>query len=131
MNRGLILLALIFVAASASQAKDEGNVEDMMERTHKGRRSPYRQLEQQLEAKLPQWPVIDQQLPTFGRMGEALQKSRKEEVCDLADGYVDAVNELAKAARTRNLANFRKAFASLKNSCADCHDNGGPGGKLD
>src|SRR3954452_23834622 len=99
MNRGLLLLALFCVASAASEAKDDGNVEDMMERTHKGRRSPFRQLEQQLEANAPQWQVIDQQLPAFATMAEALQKSRKEAVRDSADGYVDAVNQLAKAAK--------------------------------
>lgn len=126
-------LAVTAAIGSLAAAKDDegGNVGDLMERVHKGRRSPMRQTEQQLALPQPQWPVVEQQLPGFARMCEALLKSRKADVRDAAGGYVDAVKELAKSTQTKNLAAARKAMENLKNACGDCHYKGGPGGKLD
>lgn len=139
MNIRILLLligAMLSLAfgpfASARDDDDEGgSVGDLMERVHKGRRSPMRQTEQQLAQPQPQWPIVEQQLLGFARMCEALKKSRKADVRDAADGYVDAVKELAKSTQTRNLAAARKAMENLKNACGDCHYKGGPGGKLD
>lgn len=136
IRTGIVMVGFVFSACLLAQslfAKDDDgeSVGDLMERVHKGRRSPMRQTEQQLAQYRPQWPIVDQQLPAFGRMAEALRRARKAEVRDAADGYVTSVTDLAKAVRARNVRSARLAFQALTESCGDCHYKRGPGGKLD
>lgn len=125
------LLIATFVSLLPANDREDDDVGDLMERVHSGRRSPLRQIERQLAENQPNWLLIEQQLPGFGRMVEALRRTRDADVRDSADGYADAVNQLAKTVRNRNLAESRKAVRSLKESCGDCHYKGGPGGKLE
>ncbi len=135
MRKHCTMLLMIGVLGSVHVtllwADDQYNVGDVMERVHRGRRSPLRQTEQQLGADRPAWSVVDQQLPAFGQMAEALRRARKADVRESADGYITSVNDLAKAVRGLNLGNARKALKALNDSCGDCHYKGGPGGKLD
>lgn len=71
---GAILCLAISPFASARDEDEGGSVGDLMERVHKGRRSPMRQTEQQLAQLHPQWPVVEQQLPAFVRMCQALKQ---------------------------------------------------------
>ncbi len=111
--------------------KAGGGVEHLMERTHEGRRSPLGQTKAQLAAKLPAWDVVNKQIEAFQTMSRALTDSRKAAIKDAADGYADAVKDLAAAAKKRDAAAARTALNALTNSCADCHYKGGPGGRLE
>lgn len=132
LSAGMLLatLGVVAVVAYADHDEDE-RVEKLMEKTHEGKRSPYRQLRAQSEAAAPAWPVVAATLPRFEEMSRALLESPDADVKGSADGYVDAVREVAAAAGKRDAAALRVAFQSLTQSCGDCHFKGGVGGELD
>jgi hypothetical protein len=113
------------VLAYADQSEDD-RVEEHMEKPHEGKRSPYRQLRQIAEGPGAPWPVIG-----FDSMCRALLESKNAEIKDSADGYVDAVKELATAVKRRDTNAVRTGFESLEQSCGDCHFQGGVGAELD
>lgn len=126
-----IAVMVVRVTALADDEDEEDKVEELMERVHEGKRSPYRQLRNQLGAAAPAWPAIDATLPAFQAMARALAESRDADVKESADGYVQAVGELVAAARRRDQRSLGAAFKSLGESCGDCHFEGGVGGELD
>lgn len=110
---------------------EDDQIEELMEKTHEGKRSPYRQLRTQAEAPVPAWPIVEATLPPFNAMSRALLESRNDDIKGSADGYVDAVRALVAATRARDAQALRGAFQSLSQSCGDCHFKGGVGGDLD
>lgn len=110
---------------------DDDVVHDLMEKTHEGKKSPWRQVQRAADSNPIDWATINAALPRLGAMSNALVNAKDKEVRELADGYVDAVQELATQAKKQDAAGTRGALKSLSNSCADCHFKGGPGGKLD
>lgn len=125
-----IAATVVRVTALADDDEDD-KVEELMERVHDGKRSPYRQLRNQLGGGAPAWPAIDATLPAFQAMARALAESRDADIKESADGYVEAVAELVAAARRRDQRSLGEAFQSLGESCGDCHFDGGVGGELD
>ena len=137
MNKAALGLGLALVAAGpigvvvcADHDEDE-RVEKLMEKTHEGKRSPYRQLQVQAEAPAPSWQVVEAALPRLIAMSHALLESKNQGISGSADGYADAVKEIAAAARQRDAKALRGGFQSLSQSCGDCHFKGGVGGDLD
>lgn len=140
----LLACALLPLAVIGRLSADEGehgreggkrgdhvSLEDMMERVHKGRRSPLSKTKAELAANMPDWDVIEKQLSQFEKMSKALAGSRKQEVKDAASGYTSAVDDLIAAAKKRDAAAATTAIKALQESCTDCHYKGGPGGRLE
>ena len=117
--------------AGCDDDDDDDGIEDRMEKVHKGRRAPFKQLEQALEANQPDWEAIARSLPPLTKMAQLLQESKNQTIRDSSDGYADAVKSLLMQAQTHNLPAARKAYTALSESCGDCHYKGGVGGKLD
>ncbi len=126
----LVAAGLIGVVVYADHDEDE-KVEELMEKTHEGKRSPYRQLRTQAEAPAPSWQVVERTLPGFEAMSKALQESKNADIKGSADGYVDAVKEIAAATKQKDAKLLRAGFPALSQSCGDCHFKGGVGGELD
>jgi hypothetical protein len=126
----LAAVGIVAVVAFADEDEDE-RVEKLMEKTHEGKRSPYRQLRQIVEGAGTPWPMIEQVVLGFDPMSRALLESKSDEIKDSADGYVDAVKEIAAAVKRRDANGLRTGFDSLKQSCGDCHFKAGVGGELD
>ena len=125
------LLAVAAAVAAAAMMREDERVEELMERVHEGRRSPYRAVAAQAEADRPAWAVVEAALPPFDAMARALVASPVDEIKDSADGYVEAVKELVAAARKRDPEALKDAFTALEQSCGDCHFDGGVGGELE
>jgi mono/diheme cytochrome c family protein len=130
LGPALVAAGLIGVVGYADHDEDE-RVEELMEKTHEGRRSPYRQLRAQVEAPAPSWQIVEAALPRFSAMSQALLESKNPDIKGSADGYVDAVTEITAAAKQRDAKALREGFQSLSQSCGDCHFKGGVGGELD
>ncbi len=110
---------------------EDEKVHELMERTHEGKKSPWKKATQASQANPIDWATIDQAMPRLAAMSEALVTAKDKDVRDAADGYVAAVKELALQANKRDAVRARAALTALSDSCADCHYKGGPGGKLD
>lgn len=123
-------LLLTAVLADGGHGGDE-RVEELMERTHEGRRSPYGQLRRILGGEAAAWPVVEQAAAAFEPMCRALAESPVADIRDSSDGYIDAVRELRAAVGRRDEAAVRGAFQGLADSCGDCHYDGGVGGDLE
>ena len=128
----MMLAALgIFAVKTYADHDEDERVEKLMEKTHEGKRSPFGQLRQIVEGPGASWPVIEQTVTGFDAMCRALQDSKNADIRDSADGYIDAVKEIAAAVKRRDAKGVRAGFESLKQSCGDCHYKGGVGGQLE
>lgn len=129
---GCIVCSLMsqHLAFGGKDDEDE-KVHELMEKTHEGKKSPWKKAMQASQANPIDWSTIDQAIPRLAAMSEALVTAKDKDVRDAADGYVTAVRELALQANKRDAVRARAALTALSDSCADCHYKGGPGGKLD
>lgn len=132
----LSIVAGIYAGRSAAfgqvrtaETKDR-RVHELMDRVHHGRRSPWKQLESLADQDKPTWDQIAKLMPRFNDMSKALADSPQKAVADASTKYVAAVKDLAAASDKQDAAALKDAVKSLKNSCADCHSQGGPGGRL-
>ena len=128
-------LAALAVSAAADDDRREKHgdhrVHELMEQTHEGRRSPYGRLRRAVEGEAVPWPAVEQAVRELQPMCQALLGSADADVRGSADGYVDAVKKLVTATRNRDAAAVKAGFASLRQSCGDCHFDGGVGGDLE
>lgn len=128
----LAITAVVVVGVLMLADHDEDErVEELMQKTHEGQRSPYREFTRQREADMPAWQTIETLIPRFQEMSQALRQSKNEAIKGSADGYVEAVTEIATASKNRDAKAFKKAVTALGDSCGDCHFKGGAGGELD
>ena len=126
-----MLVGLVIVSRADDRKGGDRQVHKLMERTHEGRRSPYGQLRQIVNAPGVPWPAIEQAVQGFDPMCRALLECANDDIKDSADGYVDAVKEIAAAVKRPDSKGVAEGFQSLKESCGDCHFKGGVGGQLD
>lgn len=123
-------VGVVGVVTYADHDEDE-RVEELMEKTHEGKKSAYRKVRKQVEAPAPSWQTIEATLPQFEEMSRALRESKDDDIKGSADGYVDAVKEIVAATKKRDAKAVKDAVTSLSESCGDCHFKGGVGGELD
>jgi|688.fasta_scaffold1146492_1 hypothetical protein len=126
-----LTLLVLLVARADDHEGEDALVHELMERTHEGRKSPYVRLGQAVEGSGVAWAAIEQAVQGFEPMSRALLESKNADIKDSADGYVDAVKEVAAAVKRRDAEGVRAGFASLRQSCGDCHFKGGVGGELE
>jgi len=127
----LIAGACVLPVTRADDEREDERVEELMERTHEGRRSPYGQLRRILAGEPAAWPAVEQAVAAFEPMRRALVESPVDDIKDSADGYVTAVGDLGGAVMRRDEGAVRKAIQGLADSCGDCHFEGGVGGELE
>jgi hypothetical protein len=126
-----VLVISITVRADGGRGREDHDVEELMERTHEGRRSPYRRLGRIVDGEAVAWPEVDRIVQEFDPMCRALLASKNDDIKSSADGYVEAVKEIWAAAKKRDAEGVRAGYKALKDSCGDCHFDGGVGGELD
>jgi hypothetical protein len=143
MKPGVLLLCgtMLLIAISAGADEDERRgrrdqeedhrVHELMERIHEGRKSPYGRLRRIAAGEVVPWDAVARAVQELEPMRRALLESADEDIKGSADGYADAVQEMAAAVRNRDAAGVRVGFQSLTQSCGDCHFDGGVGGELD
>jgi hypothetical protein len=134
----LVVVALGMVSSvsslSPSFAEDEDDddpVHELMEKTHEGKRSPWKAVQRAVASEPVDWASVNTAVPRFAAMSKALSVAKNKDVRDSADGYIDAVKDITAQAKKKDAKGIRAAVASLAKTCADCHYKGGPGGKLE
>lgn len=116
--------------ALADKKKDD-KVEEMMEKVHEGKKSPWKQAQAATAKNPPDWDVLAGQLEKLEKMSTLLKNSKVSDISDSSDSYVNAVTALAAKTKAKDAEGVRKAISSLSKSCADCHFKGGVGGELE
>lgn len=127
----LLCAGVVLVACADDRDGGDGPVHTLMEQTHEGRGSPYDQLRRIVEGPGAPWPVVEQTVTGFGPMVRVLLESGNDDIRTSADGYVDAIGKIVAAVKRRDAKGVRTGFDSLRQSCGDCHYEGGVGGKLE
>ena len=110
--------------------KKDDRVEELMERVDEGKRSPFARTLAQLASDAPNWDELAKRAAAYIQTSTVLKQSAAAEIRNSADGYANAVEDLA-AVKQQDRNHARSALKSLTASCADCHFKGGPGGKLE
>ncbi len=116
--------------ALADKKKDKA-VEELMEKVHEGKKSPFKQALGAAAKNPPDWNTLAGALPRLEQMSAALKNSKVTDIKDSSDSYVEAVASLAATTKAKDADGARKALESLKQSCEDCHYKGGIGGELE
>lgn len=128
---GVLVCCLVNQQLAYGGKDEDEKVHDLMEKTHEGKKSPWKKAVQAAHGNPIDWITLQQALPRLKVMSDALATAKEKDVRDAADGYVTAVKDLAAQTNKRDAARTRAALTALSNSCGDCHYKGGPGGKLD
>lgn len=124
-------LAALAVAAAVFVIRHDWAVEDLMERVHAGRESPWAAVRAQGPRDAPEWELLRARVPIFLEMAAALEAAKHPDTRASADGYAAAARGLGEAVRGADAVRLREAIDALAASCADCHFDGGVGGVLD
>lgn len=128
---GWIATAATPVPRELADKKKDKAVEEMMEKVHEGKKSPWKQAEKAAAANPPDWNTLAGQLAKLEQMSALLKASKVSDISDSADSYADAVAALAAKTKAKDVEGARKALGSLSKSCADCHYKDGIGGELE
>lgn len=131
MVSAAILVGLFVVAAGVFVLRHDWLVEELMERVHEGNESAWGVVQRQAASESPDWSQVQDSLDGFVEMADALRAAKSSEIRDSADGYISAVKSLGASITRQDGAAFQQATAALKESCTDCHFEGGVGGQLD
>lgn len=136
MRRWLTVIAATGLAALAAAAcvfviRHDWIVEDLMERVHEGRESPWAIVQAQGIRDTPDWELLGTRVAPFVEMADALERAKHPDTRASAEGYAAAARSLEGAVRAADAARLREAIGALGKSCTDCHFDGGVGGVLD
>jgi|GEM_PF-3882245 len=115
----------------ADKKKKDKAVEEMMEKVHEGKKSPWKQAEKAAAQNPPDWNTLAGQLGKLEQMSALLKASKVSDISDSADSYAEAVTALVAKTKAKDVEGARKALGSLSKSCADCHYKDGIGGELE
>jgi cytochrome c556 len=129
MRLTLATSALVVLAATVLAAPSDDKtptIEQVMDKLHKGARSPLAKLKKGLAASSPSWKVIQKNTTLFSELGAALPKNEapKGDQADykkLADAYAANAKALDEAAQQEDLASTKAAFRKIGASCKACH----------
>ena len=120
-------------AGSVGAADDEESVsiKTVMEKLHKGGKSPLNNLKAALKGSSPDWEAVQKETKLFKKYGGALAKNeppkgKKADFEKLAKAYADSAKSLDEAAERENLKGARDSFKKIQNSCSACHKSHRP-----
>ena len=130
--RSWLLACLAAGSAGASDDDDETpSIKTVMEKLHKGAKSPLNTVKAALKGNSPDWEAVQTETKLFKKYGEALPKSdpprgKKEAYEKLAKAYAASAKSLDEAAERENLKGSRDALKKITNSCTACHKSHRP-----
>jgi hypothetical protein len=127
-----VLLAGSIVVASASLLAGQGeggdtpSIKDVMNKLHKGAKSPLAQFKTALKSESPDWSSLEKSSKDFVILGAALAKNNppkgeKASWEKLSNLYFEDAKALDNAVKEHDLAAARKAHQRLAASCKACH----------
>lgn len=124
---GSFAVAFASLLASLAGAQDgKPSIKQVMNKLHKGAKSPLAQLKNQVNASEPNWAQIEKTAHQFVVLGAALEKNvppkgDAESWKNLAGMYFADSQALEAAAKDKNIAEVRAAQKRLAASCKACH----------
>jgi cytochrome c556 len=131
----LAFVAVACLAAGSAGASDDDeetpSIKTVMEKLHKGTKSPLSSVKAALKGNSPDWEEVQKEAKLFKKYGEALPKSdpprgKKEAYAKLAKAYASSAKAFEEAAERENLKGARDAFKKITGSCTTCHKSHRP-----
>ena len=126
----LAFMALASLAAGSAGASDDdeetASIKTVMEKLHKGGKSPLANLKTALKANSPDWESVQKEAKLFKKYGDALPKNdppkgKKADYEKLAKAFAANAKTLDDSAERENLKGARDALKKIQNSCSACH----------
>ncbi len=127
-----VTIACLAVGAASARDDDETpSIKTVMEKLHKGAKSPLNTVKAALKGAAPDWEDLQKQAKLFKKYGDALPKSdpprgKKEAYAKLAKAYASSAKSFEEAAERENLKGARDAFKKITGSCTACHKSHRP-----
>jgi cytochrome c556 len=130
----LALLGFACLAANPagiSDDDDDPSIKTVMEKLHKGAKSPLNNVKAALKGSSPDWETVREDTKLFKKYGEALPKhdpprGKKQAYEKLAKAYAASAKSLDEAVERENLKGARDAFKKIQGSCTTCHKSHRP-----
>ncbi len=131
----LAVLAFACLAAGTAGASDDDEetptIKTVMEKLHKGAKSPVNNLKAALKGNSPDWESVQKEAKLVKKYGDALPKNdpprgKKEAYEKLAKAYASSAKSLEEAAEKENLKGARDALKKIQGSCTACHKSHRP-----
>jgi cytochrome c556 len=122
-----VLVAAVLSASPAASGDDETpTIKQVMDKLHKGARSPLAQLKTALKAANPDWTKVQKSTKEMVTYGAALPKNDpprgdKASFEKLATAYYDNAKALDEAAEKEDKQVAQAAYAKVSASCKACH----------
>ncbi len=131
----LAVMAFACLAGGSAGASDDDDetptIKTVMEKLHKGAKSPVNNLKAALKANAPDWESVQKEAKLVKKYGDALPKNdpprgKKEAYEKLAKAYASSAKSLEEAAEKENLKGARDALKKIQGSCTACHKSHRP-----
>jgi cytochrome c556 len=128
-----VTIACLAVGAAAARDDDDEtpSIKTVMQKLHKGAKSPLNTVKAALKGASPDWDDLQTQAKLFKKYGEALEKNdpprgKKDAYLKLAKAYASNAKSFEEAAERENLKGARESFKKIQNSCMPCHQSHRP-----
>ncbi len=123
---GLLGLAAVAGNPAAADDNEPPSIKEVMQKLHKGAKSPLSQLKAALKSDSPDWSSVQDTTKDFVILGASLAKNEapKGEQADfekLADAYFQNSKKMDDAAKQKDLEATRTTFGKVATSCMACH----------
>jgi cytochrome c556 len=123
---GVVGLAVLSAGLAGAQEGKTPAIKDVMDKLHKGAKSPLAQLKTQLKSESPDWAQVKKLSKEFVEYGSALPKNEppRGDIADfkaLATTYYENAKKIDEAAQREDKAAAQAAFSKLSSLCKTCH----------
>ncbi|MFO0892502.1 MAG: cytochrome c [Isosphaeraceae bacterium] len=125
----LAAMAVIGLAGGTASAADDETptIDKIMEKLHKGRKSPMATLKASLKSASPDWSAVQKETKTYAKYAGYMPKNKPPKGDDasyqkLAKAYASSAKALDAAATKEDLGATKAALGKIGGSCMGCHD---------
>ncbi len=128
-----VAVACLSAGSAGASADDEETptIKTVMEKLHKGAKSPVNTVKAELKGSSPDWESVQKEAKVIKKYGDALAKNdpprgKKESYEKLAKAYASSAKSLEEAAEKEDLKAARDASKKISGSCTACHKSHRP-----
>ena len=123
-----LVLSIGVISRTVGAADDApATIEKIMDKLHKGKKSPMAVLKTSLKKASPDWATVQKETKTYTTYAADLPKNDPPKgdganFKKLAKAYAGYAKALDEAAKQEDLAAAKNAFGKIGGSCKSCHD---------
>jgi cytochrome c556 len=123
----LAVVAMGFAGRVSAAAEETPTIGEIMEKLHKGRKSPMATLKAALKSQSPDWASVQKEAKTYAKYAASMPKNKPPKgdgasYQTLAKAYAAGAKALEGAAVKEDLGGTKTALGKIGGSCMGCHD---------